>query len=170
MRSRWAFVAAFIVAQLFVRGSATHAQVDESRKANWENAKRLEAMIVDAIKAGKAREGASLIQEFKVNIDIVQDKLERAGERLHDLDKTWLASTRRAEAIDKAKKVRITLGDLSVAIAKLDEDPASALGTFVSAWDDFVKAFDDLWRDYVQHGKELQERLKRFQDDCRECL
>jgi hypothetical protein len=159
------FAAALVLCQV----SISSAQIDEARKANWENAKKLFQIIYDGTKGNNVREAFKSMEEFKTNMDIIQDKLERSGERLHDLDKSWLSQTARAKAIEGCKKVRLTAGSLQVAMQKLGEDPSSSLGDFKSAFDDFTANFNQFWTEYTARLKEIEERAKKFREDCKQC-
>ena len=90
MRQCWFYrltVIGFTAALVLCHVSTSSAQIDEARKANWDNAKKLFQIIYDGTKGNNVREAFKSMEEFKTNMDIVQDKLERSGERLHDLDK-----------------------------------------------------------------------------------
>ena len=103
MRQCWFYrltVIGFTAALVLCHVSTSSAQIDEARKANWDNAKKLFQIIYDGTKGNNVREAFKSMEEFKTNMDIVQDKLERSGERLHDLDKSWLSQTARAKAIE----------------------------------------------------------------------
>lgn len=172
MHQRWLhwFAVVSCTATLFLSYASTSiAQVDEARKVNWDNAKKLFQIIYDGAKGTNVREAFKSLDEFKANMDVVQDKLERSGERLHDIDKTWLSQTSRAKAIDGCKKVKIAGGSLQVAMQKLGEDPASSLSDFKSAFDEFANNFNQFWIEYTTRLKETDERVKRFREDCKEC-
>ena len=163
MRQCWFYrltVIGFTAALVLCHVSTSSAQIDEARKANWDNAKKLFQIIYDGTKGNNVREAFKSMEEFKTNMDIVQDKLERSGERLHDLDKSWLSQTARAKAIEGCKKV---------AMQKLGEDPSSALGDFKSAFDDFTTNFNQFWVEYTARLKEIEERAKKFREDCKQC-
>ena len=172
MRQCWFYrltVIGFTAALVLCHVSTSSAQIDEARKANWDNAKKLFQIIYDGTKGNNVREAFKSMEEFKTNMDIVLDKLERSGERLHDLDKSWLSQTARAKAIEGCKKVRLTAGSLQVAMQKLGEDPSSALGDFKSAFDDFTTNFNQFWVEYTGRLKEIEERTKKFREDCKQC-
>lgn len=160
-------IAAFVVAAL--GPAAAHAQVDEARKTNWDNAKKLYFEIVDAVGANNRDLAFSRTDELRANLDYIEDKLNRAGERLHEKDRAWLPTTKKVEAIDRLKRVRVAAGTLGSKIKEVGSSPSSELSNFQSEWKSFGDSFDQLWIEYNAHGTELLDILKGFREDCREC-
>jgi hypothetical protein len=156
-------------AMLLSHATTSVAQVDEARKSNWDNAKRLYVNIVDAVEGGKREEAYKRTDEFRANLDYIEDKLGRVGGRLHDKDRNWAWSSKKSTAIDKLKRCRTAAGILGSKVKEEGSSASSELSNFKSEWRDFGDAFDDLWREYSAHHKELLEILKAFREDCREC-
>jgi len=147
----------------------TYAQLDEVRKVNWETAKKLFPEIVEAAK-DNPRKAFERMNEFKVNLDIIQDKVERAGASLHEQDRSWLASTSKEKVVDKCKKLKIEGGMLQVALSDFTKDSSSAISSFKSAWEEFSNPFEQLWREFQARAKELDDRMKLFRAECKECF
>ena len=99
--------------------SNANAQVDEAMGTNWDNAGKLYKMIVDAFEAGKQEDVYNLTGEFRDNLDYVQSKLDRVGQRLHDKDKNWPWSTKKDAAIQKTQQAKVAAGLLG-SVAKSD--------------------------------------------------
>jgi hypothetical protein len=163
-------VVGITAAVVLTQASTSVAQVDEARKVNWDNTKKLYVEIVDAVGAGKRDEADKRISELKANLDLVQDKLHRVGQRLHDRDRNWQWSAKKSNTIDKLKRYRLAAGYVQVELAKAGSTANSELSAFKSEWKDFADNFDDLWREYTVHAKELQEVQRAFKEDCRECI
>ena len=132
-------------------------------------------MLIDAVKGNKRDDAMKIIEEFKVNLDLVEDKIGRTGQRLHEKDRGWLGS-KPSNVQDKIKRLRIETGGLSTKVMAVGADMSSSLGNVQNAWESFVTDFDNLWRDYQQHSKDLAEIQKQlfdiqkaFRDDCRGC-
>jgi hypothetical protein len=157
-------------ALLLCQPSAAFAQIDEARGTNWDNAKRLYVIIVDAAAASppKRDEGYKATSELAANLDYVEAKLVRIGGRLHEKDRAWLGS-RHSEAIDRLKQARVGGGVLGVKLKEVGSSHDSELRDFKSRWVAFVESFDRLWVDFSSHGKELNDILLAFRQECRQC-
>jgi hypothetical protein len=153
---------------LLCQPSAALAQIDEARGTNWDNAKRLYVIIVDAAAAGKRDEGMHATRELSDNLDYVQDKLTRIGGRLHEKDRAWLGS-RQSEAIDRIRQAKVAGGALGLRLREVGSTFDSELRDFKSRWMAFVESFDKLWIDFNSHGKELNDILLAFRQECRQC-
>jgi hypothetical protein len=148
--------------------SAAQAQIDEARGANWDNAKRLYVIIVDAAAAGKRDEGYKATDEFRMNLDFIQDKLTRIGGRLHEKDRSWHGS-RQSEAIERIRQAKVGAGALGIRLKDVGSSHDSELSDFKSRWTAFVESFDKLWIEFNNHGKELNDILRAFREECRQC-
>ncbi len=146
-----------------------HAQADESRKVNWDNAKRLYPIMIDAIKAQKTRDAYNAANELRANLDLIQAKLEVVGQRLHEKDRNWAWSSKAALAIQNIKEARVSIGVLESKLKDPSSSPDSEVGYVQTNWAKFAASFDDLWIEYVKHGQELDAIVKAFYTECREC-
>jgi hypothetical protein len=148
----------------------TSAQIDEVRKDNWEKAKNVFPMIIDAAAAGTVRKAYELMGEFKTNLEILQNKMERAGANLHEQERSWLASTSKEKVVDKCRQLKTAGSEMQVALADLGKDPSSAISSFKSAWEEFNNTFEQLWTEFRARAKELEDRTKMFREECKECF
>ena len=148
----------------------TSAQIDEVRKDSWEKAKTVFPMIVDAAAAGTVRKAYELMNDFKANVEIVQGKLERVGAGLHEQERSWLASTSKEKVVDNCRKLKTAAGEMQMALADLGKDPSSAISSFKSAWEELSTTFEQLWTEFRARAKELEDRMKLFREECKECF
>jgi hypothetical protein len=159
-----------VTAMLFFQGPMANAQVDEAMKSNWDNAGKLYSLILDAVSAGKTEEVAKLTGEFRDNLDYVQEKLERVGQRLHEKDRNWTWSSKKDYAVKKVRETKVAAGTLSSTIQRSGVNSASSeLSNFKGQWKECVESMNDLRKEYFAHGKELNEIMKAFREDCRDC-
>jgi len=165
-------LAAMVIAgaALLAHSSPAQAQIDEARKGAFEKARDLIPQIVDAANSGKRSDADRMLDDFISNMNTVVDKLGRTGDRLHDEDKRWLGSTALTRAMTRLSVVKNHAVRVKQALAKPDENPSSTLSDFKSAWGEFITPFDEVWKEYQARAKEIQDRYKRFQDDCRSCF
>lgn len=173
MRSSWFRPLAVIglaAALLLAYASPAQAQIDQARKGEFEKARDLIPQIVDAATSGKRSEANRMLDDFISNMNTVVDKLGRTGDRLHEADKGWLGSTPLSRAMTRASVVKNHAVRVKQVLEKPDENPSSTLSDFKGAWGEFVSPLDELWRAYQARAKEIQERYKRFQEDCRDCF
>jgi hypothetical protein len=149
-----------------------HAQVDEARKVNWENAKRLYPMLVNAVNAQNRDEAFKLTGELQENLLYVRDKVEKAGQRLHPKDinvSGWNWAEKRQATIYDLKNTTIAVGLLGGRMKEVGSNPATELARVQTQWQSLTVSFDALMAEYENHGRELNEILKAFTNDCREC-
>jgi hypothetical protein len=126
-------------------------------------------MIVDAVAAKNGDEVYARTDEFRLNLDYIQDKLEHVGDHLHDKDKNWGWSSKKSLALDRVRRTKVAAGILGSKAREAGASMDSELGAFQSEWKDFGDAFDDLWKEYITHAREQAEVMKAFHEDCREC-
>jgi hypothetical protein len=146
-----------------------HAQLDESRKSNWETSKKLYPMMVDAVAAQRIRDGYNAANELRLNLDIVQSKLEVVGQRLHEKDKNWQWNSKLGLVIQNLREAKVSIGLLESKLKDPSSSPDSELGYVKTNWAKFVVSFDDLWAEYVKHGQELDAMVKAFGAECPGC-
>ncbi|MBD2326164.1 hypothetical protein [Alkalinema sp. FACHB-956] len=156
-------------AMLLAHVPASHAKLDESRKVNWENAKKLYPMLMDAVATQRLRDAYNLTGELRLNLDYVQEKLEATGQRLHEKDRNWAWAPKKNAVVENLKRTRVAIGILGSKLKDVGSSPDSEMNTVKSEWQTFVTSYDDLWAEYVNHGKELDAMVKAFYEDCPGC-
>jgi hypothetical protein len=161
--------AGFAVAMLLSHALTIHAQVDEARTTNWNNASRLYELIVSAVEAKKPDEVVKLTKELRDNLDYVHNKLGRVGERLHAKDRNWDWSSKKDHTLHTVSRTRVAAGSLELATQQRPESADSEFRAFKSEWKELVESMNDLWRLYLAHARELNDISKAFREDCREC-
>ena len=163
-------VMALMVATTVVVSNA-QAQVYEARGVNWDNAGRLYKLIVDAFDAGKQEELVNRTIEFRDNLDYVEQKLAKVGQRLHDKDKDWPWQEKKETAILYTQRARVAAGLLG-ATAKNDGlvKAASEFRDFKDKYSAFVEMMNALTMEFQKHGNELTQILKAFHEECSKCL
>jgi hypothetical protein len=167
MQQRWFRPLAVIgFAAALSHASTTEAQVTEARKVNMENARKLYVIIVDAVGAGKRDEAVKALDEFKANVDAVLGKLYRpVRENLHEKERSVLQP--KMEIVqDRSQRLQTSAGVLKSASSSVSEDPSRLLSGFKDDWQAFDDSFKQLSNDFIAYGKELQDRMKRFQEVC----
>jgi uncharacterized protein YukE len=143
-----------------------HAQVDESRTVNWENAKKLYPLIINAINSKNQSELDKLSDEMRANLDEIEKKLSRVGDRLHAKDRAWPWSDEKVNTMNALGRTRASLAAFRLTFKT---DPNTSPNDFVNNFSQFTQAFDNLTNLYITHGRELDAMLKAFTQDCREC-
>lgn len=160
-----------LVAMSMIVASNAHAQVDEAMGTNWDNAGRLSKLIVDAFEAGKQEEVYKLTDEFRANLDYVQNKVERVGQRLHDKDKNWPWAAKRDTAVQATQQARVAAGLLGSTVKGEGlVKAASAYRDFKDRWAAFVEMMNALRIEFMSHGSELNNILKAFREECPKCV
>jgi hypothetical protein len=161
-------VIGFIAIMLLFQPPPTEAQIDEARGRNWDYAKALYPSILDAAAAGKRDDAVKAIGEFKANLEIVDGHLSRVGDRLHPEDRAWLGSKHK-DVLTQLRRSSVAAGILTVKLREVGSSFDSELRDFKSAWTTFGDSFNQLWRDFNAHGKELNDKLLAFRKECRQC-
>ena len=154
---------------LVTHAPIAHAQLDESRKVNWENAKKLYPIMIESIAAQRTRDGYNAANELRLNLDLVQAKLEVVGQRLHEKDRNWQWNSKAGLALQNLKEARTSIGILESKLKDPSSSPDSEVGYVKTNWAKFVVSFDDLWAEYVKHGQELDAMVKAFSAECPGC-
>jgi hypothetical protein len=153
---------ALVAAASLSQARIADAQVDEALGDYWKKAIDLEYQIVGAFKAQMQKdERDKLISDFKVDLDYVQYYLDRVGNRLHEKDRDWTWSSKKSDAIEKAKQAKINLGILQSTVSN-GGDMSSDLEKFESGWKELVQAMGELRMAYQSHTKELDDRMKEL--------
>jgi hypothetical protein len=145
------------------------AQVDESRKTNWGNLKKLYPLMVDAVTNQKRDEATKLIDEMKANLGYVDEKLYVVGQRLHEKDRNWPWAAKKATMSEKLNQLQTSLGTLKSRVQTVGTSTDSSLSDVKSYWQALSTASDDLMATYVSHGQELDAILKAFNAECPGC-
>jgi len=160
------------LAVCFFHASNAHAQLEEAMGTNWDNAGRLYKMIVEAFDAGKAEDVYRRTTEFRDNMDYVQNKVERLGQRLHEKDKNgWSWASKRDAVVQKAQQVKVVAGTLgSVAHSDGLAKASSDFRDFKDRWAAFVDVMNGLRLEWFSHGKDLADVLKAFREECAKCM
>jgi uncharacterized protein YukE len=144
-----------------------HAQVDEARKTNWENAKKLYPLIINAINSKNQSELDKLSDEMRANLDEIEKKLSRVGEGLHAKDRAnWPWSDEKVNTMNALGRTRTSLAAFRFTFKT---DPNISPNDFINNFSQFTQALDNLTNLYITHGRELDLILKAFTQDCREC-
>jgi hypothetical protein len=154
---------------LWVQTPIAHAQIDEARKTNWENAKKLYPLLVDATNAQKRDEVWKLTDELAANLEIMSKKLELVGQYLHPKDRNWAWSAKRNAALQTLTQTRNAVLKLGTTSKQVGTSMDSDLSTVKNEWQKFGPSVDDLWSEYVMHGKELEAIVRSFNEECRGC-
>jgi len=152
-------------------------QIDQAYRVHYQNAKRLFPTMVGLAEAEKGRDFIKQSEEFKVNLDMLQNHLERAGGSLHDKERKWLEDeTTKNKVIDKCQKVRIAAGQVATVLGEL-KSPSSEVSNFKGEFSELSDAMEKLWEQSQTRGKqigeylrEMEERMKLFQNVCRGCF
>lgn len=154
----------------FTFATAANAQVDEAMSTNWDNVGKLYPMIVAAFDAGKQEDVYKLTDEFRANLDYVEDKLNRVGQRLHEKDKNWGWSSKKETAMNKTRDLRVAAGLLgSTTKSEGLVKAQSSFKDFKDKWAVFVDMVNALRIEYMAHAKELTDIAKAFKEDCQRC-
>jgi hypothetical protein len=143
-----------------------HAQVDESRKVNWENTRKLYPLIINAISSKNQSELEKLSDEMRANLDEIEKKLSRVGDGLHAKDRAWPWSDEKVNTMNALGRTRASLAAFRITFKT---DPNTSPNDFINNFSQFTQAFDNLTNLYITHGRELDAMLKAFTQDCREC-
>jgi hypothetical protein len=154
---------------LLIQTPIAHAQIDEARKTNWENAKKLYPLLVDATNAQKRDEVWKLTDELAANLEIMSKKLELVGQYLHPKDRNWAWSAKRNAALQNLTQTRNAVLKLGATSKQVGTSMDSDLSTVKNEWQKFGPSVDDLWSEYVMHGKELEAIVRSFSEECRSC-
>jgi hypothetical protein len=165
-------VAAFSAALLLYHPFAAQAQVSEARK-QMENARKLFTMSVDAITAGKFADAKTPLEDLRANVILITEKqLQEKYERtLHEKDRSILLPKMK-ELYAPAGKVKTQASFMAMSLDNAAN--SSALRELRDGWRDFDDAFKRFSQDFdaywAREMKELQDRVKRFQEVCgRDC-
>ena len=82
-------------------------------------------------------------------------------------DQNWLKSTSKQKAMAAISKLGTEAGILATELGK--GDPSSRFSNVKSYWEEFTNVFDEFWKEYSTRMKEMEERAKRYRDDCGSC-
>jgi len=170
MNQRWLQSLAIVgltAALLLCEASVSLAQIGDARGTNYGNMKKLFPELSDLIKNQNVEEAKKRADEFMQNAIVVRGKLENAGNRLHDADQNWLKSTSKQKAMAAISKLGTEAGILATELGK--GDPSSRFSNVKSYWEEFTNVFDEFWKEYSTRMKEMEERAKRYRDDCGSC-
>jgi hypothetical protein len=155
--------------------SATEAQMTQAR-VNMENARRLQAMIVDGIAAGELEEAAKALGEFKDNLDAVEAAIYNPARELQETDRNVLLPKVTAVR-DQLGSSRSAGGTLQVAASAGGAISSSLVSDFQDEWREFDNRFTQLSEDFKAYWtqmnaswKEMNDRVQKFQAACgRDC-
>jgi hypothetical protein len=170
-------ISGFVAVLLHLTATITEAQqIDQAYKVNYQNVKRLFPTLVGLAEAEKGRDFMTQSEEFKVNLDLIQNHLERAGGSLHDKERRWLEDeTPKNKAIEKCTKLKLATGYVATTLSLL-KVPSSEVSNFKSEFNELSVAMEKLWEESQKRGKqigeylkEMEERMKLFQAVCRGC-
>jgi len=168
-------VSGFIAVLLHSTAPMTEAGMDEAVQY-YQIAKGDMPNVLDAAAQEKPRLFGERVEQFKKNMDIVQAEIERAGKNLHEKERKWIAETTKEKASAKYMKVVAAIASVKQALSEA-KSPSSETSNLKSEWGEFCDAFEKLWEDYQQRGKqlaeyskEMEERVKLFREDCKKCL
>jgi len=156
-------------AMLLSHASMSEAQLSQA-EANMANARRLYSMIDDAISKDKYDEALPRLDEFRANVQKVKIDFQGPVSRLHEKDRSvWFDKVDKfTQQLDvasySAENMMKEIRDKRFSEVKKYYD------TFKDKWrdaDDRFKGFMDGFPSYWNRDmKELQERVKRFQEAC----
>lgn len=91
------------------------------------------------------------------------------GQYLHPKDRNWAWSAKRNAAIQNLTQTRNAVLRLGATSKQVGTSMDSDLSTVKNEWQKFGLSVDELWSEYVMHGKELEAIVRSFSEECRGC-
>src|SRR6476646_4674629 len=136
------------------------AQLNQVRQVNMENARKLLEILGSQIQAGKRLDGLKTLDEFKANIKVVQDAIEKTGDGLHSKDKDWLKGTSKND-VKKNLDQLVTISDeLKASLVTISSNPSGPHSKLSSTFNETRENLNKFWAEYFKKGTQLQEKAK----------
>ena len=144
------------------------AQLNQARQVNIENARKLLEILGTQIGAGKRLDGLKTLDEFKANIKVVQDAVDKTGDGLHSKDKDWLKGTSKNDVKKNLEQIVTTSDELKASLVTISSNPSGPHSKLTSIFNETRENLNKFWGEYYKKGTLLQEKanvLRKANDD-----
>ena len=145
------------------------AQLTQARTVNMENARRLYSSIISDLGADKRGDAAKRLDEFLVNLEVVEVTLYRpARETLNETDRSVLFP-KVEDTTNQLGKCIISTKNLLEGI-KRGESLSYSIDHFKDTWSRFDDRFKRLSEEFNAYWTQTKDRVRRLQEVCgRDC-
>ncbi|MGB5053464.1 MAG: hypothetical protein WBO24_03600 [Nitrospirales bacterium] len=160
-------VISFVVGLVLSQASLSLAQVDEARGTNFGNLRKLMPEIEENLKNMNLKVAKDRVDEFKNNMDYVNNFIDKSGENLDSVDKEWLSQTNKDKVKQLGGQVQIEAGFLKGDIGERNYN--DSYNKFKARWEEWIKEFDAYWGMYSARVTQMEQRAKKYRESCKNC-
>lgn len=159
-------VVAYITLVLIAPAVVAASEMENAYTANYRNVIKLHELVNDLAEKEQRDKGANALDEMRLNLDYLDDRIRRSSRNLDEPDQKRLEKPMEI-AFRSSKDLRVAAGVFQTVLRKVHTKYDSELRAFNNRFKKFDSEMKKFWKVLTQYGRELKNRAETFHGEWR---